>query len=223
MNKKIENHEFNLRQFIYTATRWSLDVVSSTSVPHKPFSVLTHHIVNADNYFDDFKNQLRLEIDKPENGKTFETDIKDRFLIGIKDYYSWYTKNKIDIEKLWEHPNCYSVMLEVMKSTEREINKYFSPKINEENKNPNIFTNNGFDLWSYLFNEWEIKESSRTDVKFIFEEMKKEGFIHKNVNQHNFLEWINDIYELNIGKTSNHNRTTNRIKAFKNAISLYSK
>lgn len=223
MDKNIENHEFNLRQFTYTATRWDINIIHETKTNNMPFAILTRHVINANKYFDDFKNQLRIEIDKPENGKAFEIDIKDRFLPGIKNYFAWYNVNHTKIEKLWGNPNFYSLMLDIMASTEREINKYHSPIDNNIYKHSNIFKNNAFDVWSYLFNELEIKENSRTDVKFIFEEMKKEALIHQSITQNSFLGWIDNTYEILIEKTSNHSRTSNRIKAFNRAKKHYIK
>ena len=86
------------------------------------------------------------------------------------------------------------------------------------------FKNNAFEVWQSMFDEFGINESSRTDVKFIFEEMRKEGLIHNTVNQTAFLEWIRTTYNgLIIQKTSNHSRTKVRLQAFSRAKELYKK
>mgnify|MGYP003519449599 FL=1 len=73
-----------------------------------------------------------------------------------------------------------------------------------------------------MFEEFEINSKSRTDVKFIFEEMKKDGLIHNTVNQTTFLEWITSTYDgLIIEKTSNHSRTRERLQSYSRAIKLY--
>ncbi|PIF62658.1 hypothetical protein [Flavobacterium sp. 11] len=89
-----------------------------------------------------------------------------------------------------------------------------------------IFKNNGFEVWQSMFDEFGVNESSRTDVKFMFEEMRKEGedLIHKTVNQTAFLKWITLAYNgLIIQKTSNHSRTKNRLQAYSRAKELYKK
>ncbi len=50
---------------------------------------------------------------------------------------------------------------------------------------------------------WEtfgITESSRTDVRFMFDNMQKESLIHKGITQTRILEWINETYEITMGK-----------------------
>lgn len=69
MDKKIENHEYNIRQFIDVATRWDISVIYNTKSETRPFGMLTNHVTESRGFFEDFRNQLRIEIDKPENGK----------------------------------------------------------------------------------------------------------------------------------------------------------
>lgn len=91
-------------------------------------------------------------------------------------------------------------------------------------KHSHIFKANAFEVWQYMFDEFNINEKSRTDVKFIFEEMRKEGegLIHKTVNQKTFLEWITSTYDgLIIEKTSNHSRTKSRLQTYTRAKKLY--
>lgn len=87
-----------------------------------------------------------------------------------------------------------------------------------------IFENNAFEVWEFLFEEFEINSKSRTDVKFIFEEMKKDELIHNTVNQTTFLEWISSTYNgLIVEKISNHSRTQRRLQAYNRALQLYKK
>jgi hypothetical protein len=87
-----------------------------------------------------------------------------------------------------------------------------------------IFKNNAFEVWQSMFDEFEINEKSRTNVKFMFEEMKKEELIHNTVNQTTFLEWITSTYNgLIVIKTSNHSRSITRLQAYSRAIQLYKK
>lgn len=205
MDKKIENHEYNLRQFIHTATRWSLESIYNTKTPQRPFSMLTDFIIIANVYFDDFKNQLRLEIDKSENGKAFETDIKDRFLLGIKDYNIWYDKNKLDVEKLWGNENLYSMMFDVMLSTEREINKYFSPqqyqtdKAKGVNPYPTIFKDNrAFLIFERLHDSYKKDENECANYSFVYFAMKKDELII--CRPVDFINHLSDIHQIEIDR-----------------------
>ena len=87
-----------------------------------------------------------------------------------------------------------------------------------------IFKDNAFEVWMSLFDSFKIDETCRTDVKFIFEEMKKDGLINKTVNQKSFLNWITENYDgLLIEKTSNHSRTKERISIYESAKAIYIK
>ena len=90
-----------------------------------------------------------------------------------------------------------------------------------ENPYPHIFKNNAFEVWQSMFDSFGINESSRTDVKFIFEEMKKDGLIFETVNQKTFLDWISQTYEIVVQKISNHSKSPERISIYSNAKQLY--
>lgn len=121
---------------------------------------------------------------------------------------------------------------EVTKISNQETNKT-EPKILDdkhrnqvrkdeaETKHIHIFKNNAFEVWQSMFDTFEINERSRSDVKFMFEEMKKDGLIFKNITQQHFLEWIFHTYKIIIAKTSNHSRTKGRISIYSNAKQLY--
>lgn len=74
------------------------------------------------------------------------------------------------------------------------LSLFFEPEREVTNKKENpvsnlhsaIFQSNAFEVWQSMFNDFKINERSRTDVKFMFEEMKKEGLIHNTVSQINF-------------------------------------
>ena len=84
-----------------------------------------------------------------------------------------------------------------------------------------IFKGNAFEVWESMFDSFQIKENSRTDVKFIFEEKKKDGLIHNTVNQKSFLDWILEKHDIVIEKTSNYSKTKERISIYRNAKQLY--
>lgn len=128
MNKAIEKHEYNLRQFIDIATRYSIDGLFNTRNPNNNISIIVaYHVENARLFFEDFRNGLKEELTKIENWKAFEIDIKDRFLPMIKTYYEWYGQNKAETKK-FEPFNFYEWMFGIIESTEHEIRKYFEPQ-----------------------------------------------------------------------------------------------
>jgi hypothetical protein len=84
-----------------------------------------------------------------------------------------------------------------------------------------IFKNNAIEVWEYLKEKLNLDNTSRSDLKFIFEEMKKDGLLHKTVNQTFFLDWVNKAYNMEIQKTSNHHRTPYRLDRYQEALELY--
>lgn len=136
----------------------------------------------------------------------------------IKDYgyYSGVTN------KLLEYVNNYSSFFKSFSMIDQEFLQTAEEKSDEvKNKYPHIFKSNAFEVWQSMFDEFQIKESSRTDVKFMFEEMKKDGLIFETVNQKTFLDWISQTYEITIVKTSNHSRSKERISIYSTAKQLY--
>lgn len=65
---------------------------------------------------------------------------------------------------------------------------------------PSHFADYGFLIWEHMFASFDIIESSRTDLRFMFDVMQKDGYIHKTVRLTDMLNWINDTYELAIDK-----------------------
>ncbi|MBC5842463.1 hypothetical protein H8R23_13685 [Flavobacterium sp. F-380] len=110
----------------------------------------------------------------------------------------------------------------IMNRQPQQNENSLSIAVKKEDVHNHIFKDNAFAVWESMFVEFDINESSRTDVKFMFEEMKKEGLIHKTVNQTTFLEWITLTYDgLIVQKTSNHSRSSERVKAYSRAKELY--
>lgn len=70
----------------------------------------------------------------------------------------------------------------------------------EGNKQSEIFKKNGYKIWTLLFENLQIIESSRTDLRFMYEIMKHHGLIHSTVTITNMTNWINDTYEFAIEK-----------------------
>ena len=95
----------------------------------------------------------------------------------------------------------------------------------KQNKHSQIFHSNAFEVWEQLYSDFKIVETSRADVKFCFEIMKQDGLIHETVSQKAFLKWINDVYQIAIGKPQykNWKKNTKGIVIYNTAKSLYIK
>ena len=126
--------EYELRQFIDTATRWQIDAVYKIRTEQNPFSIFDYEIKAARNNFEKFSTQLNRKLSNNENWKAIGIDLNDRFLKGINRYIFWHNENKVELEKF--QPHCpYSLMLNIVESTKSEILKYF-PELEAENSQP---------------------------------------------------------------------------------------
>ncbi|WP_149025879.1 hypothetical protein [Polaribacter sp. BM10] len=155
------------------------------------------------------QNGIEDFINKNKNG-TFNH--KKEQLKYCKRYSAYLVEKFKEVDKI-----------EPEKPKQKEENSKEEVKIELHN---HIFKNNAFEVWQSMFEEFEIKESSRTDVKFMFEIMKgkSEGLIYDTVSQQKFLEWITDTYDgLIVDKTSNYNKTPARMKAYLRAKKVYKK
>lgn len=94
-----------------------------------------------------------------------------------------------------------------------------------QNQYNEIFKNNAFEVWEILFHDFNIKSSSRADTKFCYEIMKHDGLIHKTVKQVDFLDWINTVYQISIGKPqfSDWRTDSKRTAIYNNAKKNYKK
>lgn len=111
--------------------------------------------------------------------------------------------------------------LDELKTSEPQQHETDKPDEVTKELHNHIFKGNAFEVWQSMFESFQITESSRTDVKFMFEVMKKDGLIHNTVNQKTFLDWISETYEMTIEKTSNYSKTTYRNSIYSNAKQLY--
>lgn len=97
-----------------------------------------------------------------------------------------------------------TIIQELLKSLTpvREQNKEQEQIIQNSNLYSHIFVDGSFSIWDAMFNDFEIKESSRTDVKFMFDKMKKDGLIFKTIKEVDFLDWVNTTYQIAVQKIS---------------------
>ena len=91
-------------------------------------------------------------------------------------------------------------------------------------QHPHIFYYNGFDVWQSMFDSFKISSRSRTDVRFMFDKMKKDGMIRKNMRFQDFLEWVNETYGLEVEKISFADlNNIKRLSIYYNAAQLFTK
>lgn len=88
---------------------------------------------------------------------------------------------------------------------ETKINKPQQPEAVKKDEvvkklHNNIFIGNAFEIWESMFNSFEITESSRTDIRFMFDTMQNDTLIHREISQKNILDWITLTYEFTIEK-----------------------
>lgn len=106
------------------------------------------------------------------------------------------------------------------------LNKQKAPEQTEINKpdefknelHNHIFKGNAFEFWQKLFENFNINETKRTDLRFMYEVMKYNGQIHETVTVTNITDWINDTYEFSIEKLQ---YTNIKSKSNQNRMSIY--
>lgn len=81
-----------------------------------------------------------------------------------------------------------------------------------------IFKDNAFVIWERLFENFNINETKRTDLRFMYEIMKYKEQIHKTVTVKNITDWINDTYQFSIEKLQ---YTDIKNKSNENRMSIY--
>jgi len=88
----------------------------------------------------------------------------------------------------------------------------------KQNMHLHIFKDNAFYLFNKFFEDQKIQDSDRTKVRFIFDAMQKDTYIHSTVKQVDFLNWINDTYERNISKPNWSDYTKNPLLPYYNIL-----
>lgn len=195
---------------------------------------------------DEFKTELLKRLNEPfaEKKTVIENFRKDYILNAlqidkVKTIYNTLKAGKMEqiyfsniIDK-WLHYDRKINVMELIK-LEKYLNEF---EKNDHNTNQtsvtnnpdevkkelhtHIFKNNAFAVWMSMYNSFGITEKSRTDVKFMFEEMKKDDLIHNSVNQTTFLDWISETHQITVQRTSNYSKTKERISIYSTAKQLY--
>ena len=115
-----------------------------------------------------------------------------RAAINVAFEFYQYEDDSIEFVKYSKSKNLASSNVRL---NDREDNDESQSK-----KYPQIFEKNGYIIWNLLFENLEIVESSRTDLRFMYEIMNYHELIHSTVTVKNITDWINDTYEFAIEK-----------------------
>lgn len=107
-----------------------------------------------------------------------------------------------------------------LKSKKNEPQQNESSIIDEVKKelHNDYFKDNAFNIWERLFENFNINETKRTDLRFMYEIMKYNGQIHKTVTVKNITDWINETYDFSIDKLQ---YTSLKSKSNENRMSIY--
>jgi hypothetical protein len=128
--------------------------------------------------------------------------------------------NKVE-EQISKYPKLFATFEKCEHNLQSQQSEIIKDIDDIKELHTHIFKGNAFEVWQAMFDSFQIIESSRTDVKFMFEEMKKDNLIHNTVSQTSFLNWISDTYQITVEKTSNYSKTTARKSIYSNAKKLY--
>ena len=118
-------------------------------------------------------------------------------------------ENHIKFAKLWfeEKDKIYAQKMELLNKSKSDSNSNENINIQDERKNPypQIFIN--FKTYE-LFKHWQNQVSERTQLaeySFIYWAMLKDGFIYKNIKSKDFIEFLNDKFEIALSELKQYN------------------
>ena len=134
-----EHYKF-LSHFTNISTRYKIEALYNLKTKDKLYPIVGDEVQFGMDSFDKFKQELKNELEKlgkQENWVIIEKTMKNDFLPIINHYFEWYEKNKEETQK-FEPANFYEWMYEVMRSTEKEINKWFKVEQPAAPERPNI-------------------------------------------------------------------------------------
>jgi hypothetical protein len=122
----------------------------------------------------------------------------------------------------------YLKIISFLESKKREIilptqNKTSNNDEVKKELHNHIFKNNAFEVWHSMFESFDIKESSRTDIRFMYDAMQFDGLIHENISQTYLLGWITEIYQITIEKPQykDFKKDTKRNAIYNTAKTIY--
>lgn len=162
--------------------------------------------------------------DSPEIHELLKSDIIEQVEEMIQSHQSGKEPGDRDLETM-ARANRFVAYLKRSTSKEAEDSETEKKENILENydqeddksHHAHIFRDFGFGIWEAMYSRLGITDSSRADVKYIYEKMKYDGYIHDTVRQVDFLNWISETYEITVEKTSRTTETSERLNAYKAA------
>jgi len=188
--------------------------------------------------FNESKNELykvlSLKKDKNEDTKEIEKEIKtitpDMLPLNLMHITNSQFRGTLSYSQI-EYVE--SIILEILKNEKDLINTTKQPQ-QKETKNPdevkkerhnNIFKGNAIYLFEKYFNNKSMTFQSRTDFRFLFEQMKKDNLIYNTVTLSQYIKFIGNYgyYETelkaieldalkNIQRTKDYNEYKDNLK-----------
>jgi hypothetical protein len=161
MIEKNENWEleYQLRQFIDVAIRYSIDSVYKSVTKSNPYSIFSTDLKNIREVFDLFCKQLRQRLTETQNWKAIEIDLNERFLIDIEKYLNWYEQNKNQTKSFGDY-NPYEILFSIVQSTKKEILKYSDNKPITAIKTP-FKDKPTAELFDYIIQNWKYNANTK--------------------------------------------------------------
>lgn len=120
--KQIMECEYLLRNLIDIAVRYKFH--HNEDGKKTCFFMFSSEIDKARSKFEGFRVGLRYQLENTKNKDIIKLDINERFLIGIRKYYSWY-KDQSEYRVYFGDNNSFDLILNLAESVEKEIIKYF--------------------------------------------------------------------------------------------------
>jgi len=105
----------------------------------------------------------------------------------------------IEYKKVWAFIESKADALEESKSQPQQSGTKKPDEVKKELHN-NIFKDDAFEIWQSMFEKFEIIASKRTDIDFMFQVMKYNNLIYKNIGLKDIKDWINTVYEISFEK-----------------------
>ncbi|WP_312922943.1 hypothetical protein [Empedobacter brevis] len=105
---------------------------------------------------------------------------------------------KIEIQENFKKNNLkkiLSVAKDILKTYKTSKDETINHNTNLINKYPSIFTTKGYKIWCGALIEFDLLNRDkvpRTDLRFIYEIMKTDSYIHEPVTITNFTNWLNE-------------------------------
>lgn len=151
---KYWNSEIELNKFIDMAERYSIDAILKSITNNRPYGIFTNDIENANENFNSFRLELSEKINKTNNPKAIELDLKGRFYPMLNAYNKFYTDNIERFDSLNEY-NPYKIMFDIVNRTKNEIVKYFHISDIEKKELDNELLPNGIFYYEVTHSAFE--------------------------------------------------------------------